>query len=162
MFQRSSFFVTTILGAALVAAAGIAPSHAVDTVTSRDAPDLRPVRAKIRAKDWKGATADLYALIDRGVQHPDVYNLLGFSLRNGGDYQTAYTYYRKALEFDPEHKGALEYLGELYVKTGEIAKAREHVVLLKKLCPQGCEELEDLEQAIAEAQRNTASQPKAQ
>jgi len=37
------------------------------------------------------------------------------------------------------------------VETGELAKARQHVVLLQKLCPQGCEELEDLEQAIAQA-----------
>ena len=58
---------------------------------------------------------------------------------------------KKALDFDPEHKGALEYLGELYVQTGELAKAREHVVLLTKLCPQGCEELEDLQKALAQA-----------
>ena len=41
-------------------------------------------------------------------QHADVYNLMG-SLRKTGDYKQAYTFYRKALEFDPEHKGALEY-----------------------------------------------------
>jgi Flp pilus assembly protein TadD len=140
-----------LLGGALVAAPGAKPALAVDTVTTRDSPDLRPVRAKIRAKDWKGATAELYAMLDRGIQHADVYNLLGFALRNNGDYQTAYTFYRKALEFNPQHKGALEYLGELYVKTGEIAKAQEHVVRLQQLCPQGCEELEDLEKAIAEA-----------
>jgi tetratricopeptide (TPR) repeat protein len=153
--RRFRLIGAALLGAALIALAGPGPALAVDTVTTRDTPDLRPVRAKIRAKDWKGATADLYAMIDRGVQHADVYNLLGFSLRNGGDYQAAYTFYRKALEFNPEHKGALEYLGELYVKTGEMAKAREHVALLKKLCPQGCEELEDLEKAIAEAQPKT-------
>jgi cytochrome c-type biogenesis protein CcmH/NrfG len=45
---------------------------------------------------------------------------------------------------------AREYLGELYVETGETAKAREHLGLLQKLCPQGCEELEDLEKAIAQ------------
>ena len=101
--------------------------------------------------DWKSAIADLNGMINKGVQHADVYNLLGFSLRKSGDLATAYTFYRKALDFDPEHKGALEYLGELYVERGELAKAREHVVLLRKLCPQGCEELEDLEKAIAGA-----------
>ena len=129
----------------------LAPAFAVDTVVSKDAPDLTAVRAKIKAKDWKGAIADLNGLIDKGVQHADVYSLLGFSLRNDGDNKTAYTFYKKALEFEPNHKGALEYLGELYVKIGEVAKAREHVALLQKLCSQGCEELEDLEKAIAEA-----------
>ena len=124
---------------------------AVDTATTKDAPDLAAVRAKIKAKEFKAAIVDLNGLIDKGVQHADVYNLLGFSLRKSGDLKTAYTFYKKALDFDPEHKGALEYLGELYVQTGELAKARDQVVLLQKLCPQGCEELEDLQKALADA-----------
>jgi tetratricopeptide (TPR) repeat protein len=77
---------------------------------------------------------------------------LGFSLRKSGDYAQAYTYYRKALDFEPNHKGALEYLGELYVERGELGKAREHVRLLRRLCPDGCEELDDLTQAIAQSE----------
>jgi len=127
------------------------PAWAVDTPTTRDAPDLTAVRAKVKAKEWNAAIADLNGMVDKGVQHADVYNLLGFSLRKSGDLETAYTFYKKALDFDPEHKGALEYLGELYVQTGQVAKAREHVVLLQKLCPGGCEELEDLQKAIADA-----------
>jgi tetratricopeptide (TPR) repeat protein len=126
---------------------------AVDTPTTRDAPDLTAVRAKIKAKEFKSAITDLNGMIDKGVQHADVYNLLGFSLRKSGDLKTAYTFYKKALDFDPEHKGALEYLGELYVQTGDLPKAREHVVLLTKLCPQGCEELEDLQKALAAADK---------
>ncbi len=132
------------------AAFGAGGALAVDTVSSRDAPDLTSVRAKIKAKDFKGAIAELTPLLETH-QHADVYNLMGFSLRKTGDYQQAYTFYRKALEFDPDHKGALEYLGELYVETGQVDKAKEHVTLLKKLCPGGCEELADLEQALAGA-----------
>jgi len=51
--------------------------------------------------------------------------------------------------------GALEYLGELYVETGQIDKAKENVVLLKKLCPDGCKELTELEQSIAGAAPKT-------
>ena len=68
-----------------------------------------------------------------------------------GDYKQAYTFYKKALDFDPLHKGALEYLGELYVETGQVEKAKENVALLQKICPAGCEELEDLQEAIAQA-----------
>ena len=153
--MSSSLLVRTFGVALLVAGAALAglPSiaKAVDTPTTKEAPDLTAVRAKIKAKDFTSAIADLNGLIDKGVQHADVYNLLGFSLRKSGDLKTAYTFYKKALDFDPEHKGALEYLGELYVQTGELAKAREHVVLLTKLCPQGCEELEDLQKALAQA-----------
>jgi Flp pilus assembly protein TadD len=125
-------------------------ARAVDNVTSGDAPDLAAVRTKIKAKDFKGALAELTPMLQT-YQHADVYNLMGFSLRKTGDRKQAYTFYRKALDFDPQHKGALEYLGELYVETGQIDKARENVAQLKKLCPAGCEELADLEKTIAEA-----------
>jgi Flp pilus assembly protein TadD len=140
------------LGAFLAAfpLTGLAPPLvAVDTPSSPTAPDLAAVRAKIKAKDWPAALRDLNAMIDQGVQQADVYSLLGFSLRKSGEPDKAYTFYRKALEFEPNHKGALEYLGELYVEKGEIAKAREHVRLLTRLCPSGCAELDDLKAAIA-------------
>jgi Flp pilus assembly protein TadD len=154
--MRRSLLARLLALCLLAAGAAVAiptVTFAVDTETSKDAPDLGAIRAKIKARDFKGAIADLTALIDKGVQHADVYNLLGFSLRKSGDYKQAYTYYRKALEFDPDHKGALEYLGELYVETGDLPKAREQLARLQKLCPQSCEELEDLEKAIKAAQK---------
>jgi tetratricopeptide (TPR) repeat protein len=142
----------TLLLAAVLAGAtlGAGTAFAVDNMTSRDAPDLTSVRAKIKAKDYQAAVAELTPMLETN-QHADVYNLMGFSLRKLKDYKQAYTFYRKALDFDPNHKGALEYLGELYVETGQPEKARENVALLRKLCPSGCEELADLEQALATA-----------
>jgi tetratricopeptide (TPR) repeat protein len=124
------FLSALLVGVSLAATDALA----VDNVTSREAPDLTAVRAKIKAKDYKAALAELTPMLETH-QHADVYNLMGFSLRKSGDYKQAYTFYRKALEFDPEHKGALEYLGELYVETGQLDKARDNLVLLKKLCP---------------------------
>ena len=143
-----------VCGAIALACMFATSAFAVDNVTSNDAPDLTSVRAKLKSKDYKGALAELTPLLQT-YQHADVYNLMGFSLRKTGDRKQAYTYYRKALDFDPQHKGALEYLGELYVETGQIERAREIVVQLKKLCPTGCEELADLEEAIAHAQPKT-------
>ena len=148
--KTPALFLSAVLVGASLAATG---ALAVDNVTSREAPDLASVRAKIKAKDYKAALAELTPMLETH-QHADVYNLMGFSLRKSGDYKQAYTFYRKALEFDPEHKGALEYLGELYVETGQLDKARDNLVLLKKLCPVGCEEMFDLEEAIASAKVN--------
>jgi tetratricopeptide (TPR) repeat protein len=145
--KKSALLLSLLLAAASLGATG---ALAVDAITSNDAPDLTSVRAKIKAKDFKGALAELTPMLATH-QHADVYNLMGFSLRKTGDYRQAYTFYRKALDFDPEHKGALEYLGELYVETGQLEKAKENVALLKKLCPGGCEELADLEKAVAAA-----------
>jgi len=141
---------------AAIAFACLFASHAfaVDNVTSKDAPDLTSVRVKLKAKDYKGALAELTPMLEK-VQHADVYNLMGFSLRKTGDQKQAFTFYRKALDFDPQHKGALEYLGELYVETGQIEKAKANAAQLKKLCPAGCEELADLEEAIAKAPAKT-------
>jgi tetratricopeptide (TPR) repeat protein len=139
---------STLLAFLLLGGIAATPALAIDTIQSKDAPDLTAVRAKIKAKDWKGATADLNGMLDNGVQHADVFNLLGFSLRNQGDMKSAQTYYAKALDYDPEHKGALEYQGEMFVKLGQFDKAQANLVKLAKLCPQGCEEREDLEEAI--------------
>jgi Flp pilus assembly protein TadD len=115
---------------------------------STDAPDLTSVRAKIDAKDYAGALQELRDLAEDN-QQADVYNLIGFTLRKTGDFKTSLTYYTKALELQPDHKAAREYLGELYIETGDMAKAEEQVSVLKQLCPTGCEELEDLRDAIA-------------
>ena len=124
------------------------PAFAVDNMQSTDAPDLTSVLAKIDAKDYAGALAELRGLAEDNRQ-ADVYNLMGYTLRKTGDYKTSLTYYTKALELQPDHKAAREYLGELYVETGEMAKAEEQVSSLKQLCPSGCEELEDLQELIA-------------
>jgi Flp pilus assembly protein TadD len=138
---------STLAGLALLAGLGLTPALAVDTMTSTDAPDLTSVRAKIAAKDYTGALSELRQLVE-DVQHADVYNLLGFTLRKTGDFKTSLTYYTKAIEMQPEHKAAREYLGELYVETGNMEKAKEQLAVLAKLCPGGCEEREDLQKAI--------------
>jgi tetratricopeptide (TPR) repeat protein len=119
--------------------------------SSAAAPDLAPVRALIEAKDWAGAIAVLKPIVEK-ANNADAYNLYAFSLRNSGDTTQALTYYSKALDLDPDHKGAREYLGELYVKLGDMPKAKEQLAKLATLCPSGCEERADLEKAIAGAQ----------
>jgi cytochrome c-type biogenesis protein CcmH/NrfG len=139
--------MTLVAGLSLAPALIRAPAYAVDNMSSNDAPDLTSVRAKIKAKDYTAALAELRDLAE-DTQQADVYNLLGFTLRKTGDIKTSLTYYTKALELQPDHKAAREYLGELYVETGNMAKAKEQLAFLAKLCPNGCEEREDLQKAI--------------
>ena len=141
-------------GTALLVSLGLAPAlipapaFAVDNMESTDAPDLSSVRAKIKAKDYAAALTELRDIAE-DTQQADVYNLLGFTLRKTGDFKTSLTYYTKALELQPDHKAAREYLGELYVETGNMEKAKEQLAVLAKLCPAGCEEREDLQKAIS-------------
>ena len=131
-------------------------AFAVDNVIESTAPDLAGPRAKIKAKDFKGALAEMMPLLQK-VQHADLYNLIGFSSRKSGDYKQAATFYAKALDFDGDHKGALEYQGEMFVELGQLDKAKANLVKLVKLCPSGCEEREDLEKALATAASTPAA-----
>jgi cytochrome c-type biogenesis protein CcmH/NrfG len=150
MKTLQSFLASTALLVSLGLAPALmpAPALAVDNAESSDAPDLASVRAKIKARDYAAALAELRDLAE-DTQQADVYNLLGFTLRKTGDFKTSLTYYTKALELQPDHKAAREYLGELYVQTGNMDRAKEQLAVLAKLCPAGCEEREDLQKAIS-------------
>lgn len=140
-------FIPVLLASWLVA--GPPPARAVDTVV-RPGPELAAARALVKEKRWVAAIGELARL---AVLEPsaDVFNLLAFSQRNAGDLASALDNYRRALALDPDHLGAHEYLGELYVKTGEMEKARALLARLEQLCPAGCEEREELETAIRDA-----------
>jgi tetratricopeptide (TPR) repeat protein len=143
--------MTLVAGLGLAPALMPPPAFAVDNISSADAPDapdLTSVRAKIKAKDYAAALAELRELAEDTPQ-PDVYNLLGYTLRKTGDYQTSLSYYTRVLELQPDHKAARAYLGELYVETGKMDKAKEQLAILAKLCPGGCEEREDLQKAVS-------------
>lgn len=112
-------------------------------------PSLADARAFIKASKWPQAIKMLKAIIAGSPNNADALNLLGYSLRKSGDTEHALGFYLKALKINPRHKGANEYLGELYVQTGHMDKAKERLEVLAKLCGNTtCEEYEDLEKAI--------------
>ena len=57
--------------------------------------------------------------------------------------------YKKALSIDPSHKDAHEYLGELYLRMGDLAKAEKQLKRLDSLCFFGCDQIDELKAAIA-------------
>ena len=89
--------MTLVVGLGLAPTLVPGPALAVDNIESTDAPDLTSVRAKIKAKDYAGALAELRDMAE-DIQQADVYNLLGFTSRKTGDFKTSLTYYTKALE----------------------------------------------------------------
>ncbi len=138
-------FLATI---ALLLAAG----HAI--ADGAAAPSVRPdkftvVREQIAAQNWAGAIETLKRLNETGSA--DWNNLMGYSLRKGPvpDLAGAERFYDAALKIDPKHLGALEYSGELYLQTGNLARAEERLAVLDKACFLGCEEYTDLKKAVA-------------
>jgi len=105
-------------------------------------------RGKIDQADYWAAITDLNNVISNEPRNADAFNLLGFSYRKLEQFDSAERNYRRALRLDPNHKGALEYLGELYLETDRIVEAKEMLAHLEQLCPLGCEELTDLREAF--------------
>lgn len=113
-------------------------------------PSLNDARALIRAKKWKSAATMLKQIVRNDPRNAEANNLLGYSLRKSGDYKNAQGFYLKALKLSPGHKGAHEYLGELYVEIGQLKKARQMLAQLEKLCGnKTCDEYQDLAKFIA-------------
>ncbi len=80
--------------------------------------------------------------------HPDVMNYLGYAHRRLNRFDRARAYYEQALTLDPLHRGANEYLGEMWVELGRLDEARLHLATLDEACPFGCAEYEDLKRVI--------------
>jgi Flp pilus assembly protein TadD len=112
------------------------------------APTLKDARADIAAKNWTKAIADLRLIVAANPQSADAYTLLGYSFRNAGNYDRAGQAYARALKIDPRHTGALEYQGVMFVKLGQLDKARANLAKLKAIGGTGTEEYADLAKAI--------------
>ena len=87
---------------------------------------------------------------DLGNKKADVYNLLGFSYRKHSEpnLDKAFDAYQTALEANPEHLGAHEYLGELYIKLGNMNKANEMLLKLENIAGSNSMEYTKLKKAI--------------
>jgi len=136
-------------GALLLAANhGFAADFGASSWGSAD--KLAAARAQIATKNWPAAIVELKRVNDAG--DADWNNLMGYSLRKGPtpDLAGAEKFYNEALRIDPKHRGALEYSGELYLMTGDLAKAEQRLATLDKLCTFGCEEFSELKTAIAQ------------
>lgn len=112
--------------------------------------DLIKSEALIQQARFDAAIECLKKVIQDEPRNADAYNFLGFSHRKLGNIDQAFGYYFKALSFQPSHLGANEYLGELYLELGDLAKAEERLAVLDWACLFGCQEYSDLKQAIAD------------
>ena len=106
---------------------------------------------EINQEHYRQAIALLKETAKEVGPHPDILNYLGFVNRKLGNYDTAIRYYREALAINPSHKGANEYLGELYVEIGDLNRASVQLATLDRLCAFGCAEHEELQHWIQTA-----------
>ncbi len=120
-----------------------------DSSSSQNA-DFTAAEAKIKAGDYPAAIISLKKVTKAEPKNADAYNYLGYSHRKLGRFDEALEYYQKALSIEPDHLGANEYLGELYLQTSQLEKAEKQLEILDGLCFFGCDEYRELKGKIAE------------
>jgi tetratricopeptide (TPR) repeat protein len=146
--MKQSDFRAAIVALALMAVPGL--SYAAGSSSSAPAaqPDLyKQAEELIDDEEYAQAIPLLQQSIQEKGEYADALNLLGYSNRKLGDMTKAMTYYTKALNMEPNHLGANEYMGELYLEMNDLPKAEERLAVLKSACGD-CDEYDDLEDEI--------------
>jgi tetratricopeptide (TPR) repeat protein len=120
-----------------------------DAPAAADLAEMLAARDHVKAERYKDAIPQLQKVIVQQSQNADAWNLLAYSQRKLDDLAASLENYKKALSIDPSHKDAHEYLGELYLRMGDLAKAEKQLKRLDNLCFFGCDQFDELKAAIA-------------
>ena len=114
-------------------------------------PAMEQARDAISKQDWGKAQGILREAVARNPQDANYHNLYAYSMRKGPNpaMDLVFRHYNEALRIDPKHRAAHEYLGEAYLMSGTVPKAKEHLAQLDKLCTFGCEEFTKLKKEVA-------------
>ena len=147
--------IQSVAAAALLALVALSPAWAADTPEpTAKGNNLTAARAQIAQKNWPAAVAELKKVNDTGSA--DWNNLMGYSMRKSAmpDYAAAEAFYNEALRINPQHRGALEYSGELYLITNDLPKAEARLAALDKACALPCDEYTQLKNSVARYKAN--------
>ena len=146
------------LAFALSAGPALADSNAAESAAKSKAnPDYARAQQMIDDGSYANAITLLKEIVGKDSNNADALNLLGYSNRQLGNNDVALSYYEAALELEPRHRGANEYMGELYLTLGDLAKAEERLDVLDGACFFGCAEYTKLKEAIAAYKAKTGS-----
>ena len=119
----------------------------------QDAVKLVKRAGKLEKKDKVDKAKKLYTQAFKKLEkahksdkkNPDILNYMGYTSRKVGNFDVAEKFYLKGLNINPNHNGINEYLGELYVQTNRLDKAKERLEALKNC---NCKEFSELELII--------------
>ena len=139
-----------ILAGLLASGSVLAAGDPVVSSAPKD-PVLEKATAATARQDWATAQSVLKDAVATNPGNASYHNLYAYSIRKGAnpDMSLVFKHYNEALRIDPQHRGAHEYIGEAYLMVGNLAKAKEHLGQLDKLCFFPCVEYTDLKKAIA-------------
>ena len=152
MTQAGALLRAALVGAtlALTAVAARAEPYEVDPDLAARDEDYAAGKRAVDRKDWDEAVRRFKLAERRHPEQADLQNILGYAHRNLKQYDLAFVHYKRAIEIEPRHRGAHEYIGETYLLTGDLAGAEKHLEALRQICLLPCDELRDLDKAVAQ------------
>lgn len=106
--------------------------------------DLSAVTELVDTGMYDMAIDKIETMLKDDPDNADLYNYLAYSQRKMGDFDSAAQNYERALMINPEHAGALEYQGELFLQTGKPEMAQENLARLAQVCGTDCAEYKEL------------------
>lgn len=132
---------------------GAAPASGMESFSAPPAAKARDTRLvdaekAVKAGDWNKAIMLLDRVVADNPRDADAYNYLGYSYRKLGNRDQALAHYMRALDIDSNHRGALEYLGELYLDMNDLPNAEEMLGRLSRVCGPRCAEYRELRDGI--------------
>src|SRR6266481_884307 len=123
------------------------PSAATSEQLAASDAEFRKALAEIKEKKYQPAIDRKMKIYTGTGADADLCNELGFAHRKLGHLDKSLTYYKEALELEPDHLEAHEYLGELYLMMNRPDDAKKELATLTKLCG-ACEQQKELAEAI--------------
>jgi Flp pilus assembly protein TadD len=143
--MRSALLAALLSPLAALAAGGAANVAPIDPVYDR------ANQAALRG-DFAAAQSIMKDALAQSPNNAEYHNMYAYSLRKGPnpDMSLVFRHYNQALQIDPKHKGANEYLGEAYLMVNNLPKAKEQLATLDKLCFFSCREYSELKKSIAD------------
>jgi len=145
--RRAAGSIAAALAVFLIFAAGPARAAGGDPADTARLQYIEAVEA-VKKADYREAVSLLTEVLLEEPRNADALNYMGYSHRKLGDFKRALTYYLQALEIEPDHRGANEYIGETYLEMKRPDKARFHLERLARICGPDCEEYLDLKKAF--------------
>jgi len=121
-----------------------------DASPSRSDPDFVAGEKAVKAEQWPVAVKYMTNVVQRDAASADAWNYLGYSYRHMNEMDKSFAAYDKALQINPKHRNAREYLGEAYLQAGRLEDAEGQLKALDKLCFLPCEQYRELKEKIAD------------
>jgi len=105
-------------------------------------------KAKDAKKQFEKALKNFQGAVDRDAQYYQAWNMIGFCSRHLGDFKKAFAAYDKSLSIKPDYDEAHEYLGEAYLKTGNLDQAKAQLAWLRDHSSDEADELAEKIEAV--------------